>query len=75
MNTLDELNRATTMPIFHNVPTGIGNRGFIIVSQEEIHYQTGNPNEVVLFEDCLEWEDLSKKANQCSYKCLPGSNF
>ena len=75
MNTFDELNRATTMPTFHNVPIDYGNHAFMVVSQEEIHYQTGNPNQTILFEDCLTWEELSKIATECPYKCLPGSNF
>ena len=59
------------MPTFQNVPIGFRNQAFIVVSQEEIEYQTGHIGEDLSFEDCLPWEELSNLATNCHYKCLP----
>ena len=56
------------MPSFHHVPIGNNDQGFLIVSQEETVYHDGNSLDDVRFEDCLPFEELSKK---CIYKCLP----
>ena len=59
------------MPSFQNVPIGFRNQAFIVVSQEEIEYQTGHVGEDLSFEDCLPWEELSNLATNCHYNCLP----
>ena len=59
------------MPTMHNVPIGFGNIGFIVVGQEEWHYQIGNSKTELRFSDCLSWKELSDLAIDCPHKCLP----
>ena len=59
------------MPSFQNVPIGFRNQAFIVVSQEEIEYQTGHIGEDLSFKDCLPWIELSNLARHCHYKCPP----
>ena len=55
------------MQSFYHVPKN-NDQGFLMVSQEETLYHDGNSLEDARFQDCLPFEDLSKK---CVNKCLP----
>ena len=59
------------MPTLHNIPIGFNNQAFIVVSQEETHYQNGNIQEDLGLSDCLSFKELSNFATDCNYKCLP----
>ena len=45
----------------------------ISIKQEEYIYQNGNPKDLVKFEDCLSWQELTRSIgkDRCSNKCLP----
>ena len=60
-------------PHFHLVPVVFEAKTEVIlnVEQEEWHYQKGNDSTKVTIADCLPWEELSRKAINCSNKCLP----
>ena len=60
-------------PQFHLVPVVFGAKteAILNVEQEEWHFQKGNDSTDVTIADCLPWEELSKKATNCSNKCLP----
>ena len=57
----------------HDVPTPDKNKTYaaiISMKQEEYSHQNGNPKDVVKFEDCLSWQELTSSID-CSNKCLP----
>ena len=43
------------------------------MKQEEYSHQNGNPKDLVKFEDCLSWQELTKSIDRdrCLSKCLP----
>ena len=45
----------------------------ISMKQEEYFHQNGNPRDLVKFEDCLSWKELTNPIDKdrCSNKCLP----
>ena len=45
----------------------------ISMKQEEYFHQNGNPRDLVTFEDCLSWKELTNPIDKdrCSNKCLP----
>ena len=45
----------------------------ISIKQEEYIHQNGNPKDLVKFEDCLSWKELTSSIgkDRCSNKCLP----
>ena len=45
----------------------------ISMKQEEYIHQNGNPKDLVKFEDCLSWQELTSPIDKdwCSKKCLP----
>ena len=65
--------KAWEVPVFHLVPVTFEakNVALVDVAQEEWHYQKGNDSTNITMEECLPWESISKKAKDCSTKCLP----
>ena len=60
----------------HDIPTPDQNKTYsavISLKQEEYSHQNGNPKDLVKFEDCLSWQELTSSIDKdrCSNKCLP----
>ena len=60
----------------HDAPTPDQSKMYsaiISIKQEEYIYQNGNPKDLVKFEDCLSWQELTNSIDKdsCSNKCLP----
>ena len=45
----------------------------ISIKQEEYIHQNGNPKDLVVFKDCLPWQEFTSSIDndRCSNKCLP----
>ena len=60
----------------HDVPTPDQNKiyaAIISMKQEEYSHLNGNPKDLMKFEECVSWQELTRSIDRdrCSNKCLP----